>query len=92
MVKSYSKKEIANFVKKYVDTTHIDVEARVELLDGWTLDIKKNILDDTFEEYRYTAFSQSASMLIHFPFLTPGDKGVRMGYYYPSEDTLHALC
>lgn len=79
MVYQYGKKEIANFVKRYVDQTRIDVEANIDLLDDWTLHIKKNILDNTFEEYIYYATRD-------------GVKKLRRGYYYPSEDVLHILC
>ena len=72
------KKYVAEFVQLYV-RQNIVAEVAIDLMDDWTLHIKKNILDDTFEEYRYFATRD-------------GIKKLHIGYYYPSEDTLHVLC
>ena len=80
MVVKYSKTYIAEFVQLYVRQTMIyDDEVVVELLDDWTLHIKKNILDGVFEEYIYYATRD-------------GVKKLHRGYYYPDDDTLHILC
>jgi len=80
MVYIYGKEEIADIVQMYVKGKRVaDTEIVVELLDDWTLHIKKNILDGVFEEYIYYATRD-------------GVKKLRRGYYYPSEDTLHILC
>lgn len=72
------KKYVAEFVQLYVRQNY-DAEVVIALMDDWTLHIKKNILDDTFEEYIYYATRD-------------GIKKLHMGYYYPSEDTLHVIC
>lgn len=74
-----TKKYFAEFVQVYVKQTMIyDAEVVIDLMDDWTLHIKKNILDDTFEEYRYFATRD-------------GVKKLHMGYYYPEEDKLHIV-
>lgn len=74
------KKYVAEFVQLYVRQTMVyDTEVVIALEDDWTLHIKKNILDNTFEEYIYYATRD-------------GVKKLHRGYYYPSEDTLHILC
>jgi hypothetical protein len=86
-----TKKSIAELVRIHASEM-MNGELRLDIDKDWVLYIKKNILDDVLVEYRYEAFNKNASMRPNFPFLQPGDKGVHMGYYYPSEDTLHILC
>lgn len=94
MAKRINKDSVAEIVKDIVPGKFQlgNTEEILHISKGWTIHIKKRILDDDFVEYLYTAYDTYAQNLKCFPHLQPGLRGVHMGYYYPSENTLHILC